>query len=842
MNRGTHSRYRQLVCFIFLLIFVLLARLVCLTVFEKEKWAQAADGLSVKTVYTTPPRGRILDRKGRVLAGNIYTASVRISRGNLQEAQLNNTILQLAEVLGKNGDRLYDNLPVQRRAEGVFYYEKGKQKEFLNRYGFEENLSAEEAFFKLRDYFAVDKKLSYEKARAVIAVRNELAAMGYKKYMPVTVARDISDSSVAMIEENSRSFPGVEIFSEVSRTYPYGNAASHVLGYLGKISDEERKKYVEEAGYQSWDMVGKDGIEKVYESELRGKSGVKKVQVNAAGELVKTISNKEAQKGKDVTLTIDLQMQQTAEKALEQALEAMRRGGTFSGMHGEYLMKQAPHAQVGAAVALDVKTGKVLAMASCPDFDPNLFVNGISTEDWKSLQSKNPRDPLAPAPLYHVAAKSAVQPGSTFKMVTATAAMECGLDPERKLYDNGYVKVGNRSFGCVIWNLSEKKHGFLNLKEALEVSCNYYFFDAATGKDFYTGKSLGYKEPISIDRIMETAAQYGLGQSTGIQIPETVTETPSKETKIQGLKRSLKNVLLAEAETYFEKEVIRDRKVLDKSIEEIISWIGEELTREQIEGRLKHVRGIKEEQRSCLSELCKYTYINQATWNTADALNIAIGQGLNSYTPLQMAAYTAAIGNKGVRNPVSVVEKIEGRGTIEKEEPVKVQVKDDSCFDAIIEGMTMAVNGSGGSLKGIFRNFPVTVAGKTGTAQRSGKIDPPDEEDYIRSHLGAIAPSISWESIQAEKKRLMREYPDIYSSRHDAVRRAVINLSGGSITAAQVDRFKEDYDNFAWVVTMAPAQEPEIAVAVMIAQGETASNAGPVAREIMGQYFQQEVK
>ena len=129
----------------------------------------------------------------------------------------------------------------------------------------------------------------------MIAVRNELAAMGYKKYMPVTVARDISDSSVAMIEENSRSFPGVEIFSEVSRTYPYGNAASHVLGYLGKISDEERKKYVEEAGYQSWDMVGKDGIEKVYESELRGKSGVKKVQVNAAGELVKTISNKEAQ-------------------------------------------------------------------------------------------------------------------------------------------------------------------------------------------------------------------------------------------------------------------------------------------------------------------------------------------------------------------------------------------------------------------------------------------------------------------------------------------------------------------------------------------------------------------
>ena len=490
-------------------------------------------------------------------------------------------------------------------------------------------------------------------------------------------------------------------------------------------------------------------------------------------------------------------------------------------------------------VALDVKNGDVLAMASYPDFDPNLFANGISTADWKSLQSKNPRDPLAPAPLYNVAAKSAVQPGSTFKMVTATAALQCGLNPQQRLYDNGYVQLGNNSFGCVVWNLYHKKHGYLNLQEALEVSCNYYFFDAATGKNFYTGNSLGYKKKITIDTILDYAAQYGLGQPTGIEIPETVTKTPSKESKISGLRNSLKNVLLAEAESWFDQTTAADRSRLNQIISTITSWIGQDLTKSQLEDKLQQIDGVQKEKISALADLCKYTYINQATWNTGDALNIAIGQGINSYTPLQMAGYVATLGNKGVRNRISLVEKIEGRGTIEKDAPQKVQVDDDSYFDEIIGGMVRVANGSGGSLTRLFKGFPVTVAGKTGTAQRSGKINPVDEEEYIKNHLGAIAPSLSWADIQKEKKRLMESYPDIYTSRHTAVRRAVMNLSGGKVTAAKIDRYKANYDNFAWVVTMAPADNPKIAVAVMIAQGGTAANAGPVAREVMGKYFQQ---
>ncbi len=650
----------------------------------------------------------------------------------------------------------------------------------------------------------------------------------------------MSDRTVAVLEENAETrIRERKFFPRCPDTIPMAIPRPTSWDIWGRSLISEKETYVEERGYQSWEMIGKDGIEKTYESVLRGKAGEEKVQVNAAGNLVKQISKTEAQKGKDVTLTIDLELQKTAEDALSQALEKMRVGGTFVSEYGNYTMQQASNAQVGAVVALDVETGEVLAMASCPDYDPNLFADGISTEDWQSLQSTNERDPLAPAPLYNVAAKSAVQPGSTFKMVTATAAVECGLDPKRRLYDDGYVQIGNKTFGCVIWNQSRKKHGYLNLQEALGVSCNYYFFDAATGHDFYTGNSLGYDKEIGIDTIMDYARAYGLGQATGIEISETVAETPSKETKIEGLKASLKNTLLAEAETYFTDKATDNRTLLAQRVETICGFIGKEMDRAEVEQRLEQIPELKDEKISALADLCKYTYIDQATWNTGDALNIAIGQGMNAYTPLQMARYTASLGNKGVTNPVSLVEKIEGRGKIEKDAPVTVPVEDESCFDEIIAGMVRVANDPGGSLSKIFSGFPYTVAAKTGTAQRSGKINPPDEEAYIREHLSAIAPNLSWEEIQAEKERLMEKYPDIYTSSDTAARRAVINLSGGTVTAAAIDQFKDSYDNFAWVVAMAPAEDPQIAVAVMVAQGKASANAGPVAREVMGKYFQQ---
>lgn len=843
MNRLLHSRYFQVVALVAFLMMLLIIRLFVLTVLEKEKWVEAATELSVKTVYTSAPRGEILDRNGKVLAGNKYTLSVQMSRGNMTDELTNQTIKKLIEVLDANGDTLYDNFPIKISDGKTFYYEQGTNTEtFLETFGITEKLNAKDAFQRLRSFFKLDAALSDFEARKVMIVRNELAALGYKKYIPATVARNISRESIVAIEENGDQFPGVEVFTEVSRNYPNGNTGSHFLGYMGKISDAEKTKFVEKKGYKPTDLIGKDGLEKAYESALKGKDGEKKVQVDASGNLVKVIGETEAKKGKDVTLSVDLSLQKTAEKALKDALHTMQVGGTFNGKYGNYKMESAPNAQVGAVVALEVETGDVLAMASYPDYNPNLFAHGISSADWESLQSKNPRDPLAPAPLYNVATRSAVQPGSTFKMVTATAALQSGLNPNTRLYDDGYIEFGSKTFGCVAWNKFHKKHGYLNLQEALEVSCNYYFFDIATGQDFYTGQSLGYKNKMSIGMITDYAKQYGLGQATGIEIPETVTGVPSAKEKMANLKVALKNDLLAQSETFFNKTTVDNRKKLDKSINTICGWMGEELTRGEIEEKLRAGLGVKENQVSALSDLCKYTYFNQATWNVGDALNLSIGQGENAYTPLQMANYIATLGNNGVKNQISMVEKIEDHGTIEKRLSTKVKVDHDSYFNEIIGGMVRVANNSEGSLAGVFYGFPVTVAGKSGTAERAGKINPADEVAYIRQHLGAIAPELQWTNIETEMARIMKNYPDVYTTKDKAVRRAIMNLTDGRVTAEKMDQFKSNYDNFAWVVTMAPAEDPKIAVAVMVVQGGTATNAGPVAKEVLGKYFDRQEK
>jgi len=376
------------------------------------------------------------------------------------------------------------------------------------------------------------------------------------------------------------------------------------------------------------------------------------------------------------------------------------------------------------------------------------------------------------------------------------------------------------------------------MARALEVSCNYYFYDVATGKDWYTGKSLGYTKPITIDDITAYANQYGLGVPTGIEIPETVLPVPSKARKLAGLQSGLRNVLYASSEIYFEKRVVGNPDLLEETIEKIVGWMGEDISRsDMINKRLINL-GIKEDQVEPLADLCLYTYFNQTSWSTADAMNIAIGQGENAYTPLQMANYIATIGNEGSRNQISLIKSIENQGEYAKAKPVKVKVSNEEYFNQIIAGMRLAATGSEGSLSRYFANFPVAVAAKTGTAERAGTINPPSEVEYIKKHLSEFNSALTWDQVNAEMKRLMQTYPTIYLSEDTAVRRAVINLSNGELTSLDLNRYKGEYDNFAWAVGMAPADNPKIAVVVMIVQGATGPNAGAIVREVIGEYLQ----
>ena len=731
--------------------------------------------------------------------------------------------------------------PISVRGKMRFTYDIRKE-EFLSKYGILKKdkdgnniiLSAKEAFIALREKYSIDTNLSDKAVRKIFCIREEIKNTGFNKYRSSTIAWDVSDETVAYVEEMSNVLKGAEVSSDTVRYYPNGRLLSHVLGYMGSISDSQYDEYVKEKGYSSDDLIGKDGIEASMESVLRGKDGEKTILVNSYGDYMETIGESDPVAGSDIYLTIDSDLQKVAEDSLEKAIKATQSGTTFTSKYGNMRLSRYSKCSSGAAVAIEVDTGDVLAVASYPDYNPNIFAEGISTEDWASVQSENPRDPLAPTPLYNVALRSAVQPGSTFKPITAVAALECGLDPNRRIYDKGYIKIGDQTFGCSIWNHGRGSHGSETLALGIQNSCNYYFYCLASGKDWQTGASLGYDRKISIEKIMEVASEFGLGDKTGIELYETTTPIASAERKMAGMKASLWNNLYTNSQKYWPKSTIKDDEKLRKEIDTITGWIKDNPSRQEIIDRIEAKTTVKKSKVNTLTDVCKYSYFNQAQWGIGDVFNISIGQGDNAYTPLQMANYIATLGNEGKRNRVSIIRGIQGQGETEKEEPYQADVS-ESELNAVLEGMKLVTKR--GTLASCFARFPVNVAGKTGTAERDGYINPKDEVAYVKDNLGRIAPGISWEEVQKEMKKLMKNDSEKYPTQNDAVDAALIAASGKKITQSKINQYKDTYDNFAWTVSMAPADNPKIAVVVMLVQGGISMNAGPVAREIIGEYL-----
>ena len=906
MRTWLGDRHNQIKLLFFVLMILLGARLFYLTVVQGQVWAERAENLSTKTVYTSAPRGEIRDRYGRLLAGNEVSYTVNLVAAEIDEKQINTVALNLLNLLEKNGEKYNDTFPIVMDGNGGFYYTYDQEIEdwlttqnlrtdltaeeafeaiceregvdssldkyeaqailqntyniyppisvkkmeytqkleltsFLQSFKLkededDEDLTAEEAFQALREKYEIDDSYSDEDARKILIIRNALKSLGYSSYLPAEIATGVSEQTIVTLEEKSYLYPGVEIGREYVRTYPNGETACHVLGYLGKISESQQAEYLRK-GYTSTDLIGKEGIESYYERVLKGSDGEKLIQVNAKGEQVEVISDSDPEPGDDVYLTIDLELQKTAEEALQQALQKIRSGGTFVSEYGNYSYSKAyRNANVGAAVAVDVKTGDVLALANYPGYDPNLFATGISSEDWKMLQGENPRDPLSPLPLYNVATMTSIQPGSTFKPVTALAALNAGWNPNNRLYDNGYIDIGGgRTFGCWIWNDSRGKHGWLDLTHALEVSCNYYFADLCAGYDFYNKRNLSID--MDIEKVMDYAKALGLGEKTGIELAESAVGVPSEEAKLAATKWSLKNMLLSSAAKYFTSDLTDDSTKLEETVDEIVSWAEEDLSRGDLYKRLSEMP-VQEDQLNALTDEVRSNYFSVAKWNQGDAMNLSIGQGENAYTPLQMARYVATVANDGTLYDLTLTKAVSGEMQQEESSGTKVENTNKDAYAVVREGMRLVANGSAGSARRLFAGFPYEVGAKTGTAQKSGKVNPPDEVEYIQQYLGSIAPGLSFEEVETEMRRLLSEESNIYKSESSAVRQAVINLTDGEVTTERIDAYKSTYDNFSWFVSFAPVEDPQIAVAVLIFQGGSGGYAGPVAREIIGKYME----
>lgn len=659
---------------------------------------------------------------------------------------------------------------------------------WLEQYKIPEESSAKEAFEFLVNRYKIEEGLNNFEARSIMLILEQLNKQGHRAYHPINIAYGIRNSTVAKLEENKFDLLGVGVSIEPIRYYPNGDTAAHILGYLGKISQtNEIKKYIEEQGYSPNDIIGKTGVEDSFEQYLRGKNGSRRVEVDVLGNTINVLDEEKPIPGNNLYLSLDLELQKVAEDALKQSIEQIQIGGEFQSNWGNYKFSQAyKNATSGAVVAINVKTGEILALANYPAYDPNLFVTGISDEDWRSLMPEHEEDPLAPRPLYNIALQTAIQPGSIFKMVTGLAALEKGISPNKKIYDYGVVEIGNGRFGCWYWNDYGRSHGWVNLAEAIRDSCNYYFYSVTMGRNPRTGEGIGGR--VDIEDILKIAKEFGLNDKTGIEIAgERAVGVPDTNLKTNNTKVGLRRFLNSNIRDFIKEGINLDEKEIVKIIDEIVSWAEFEdpLGKREVVRRLDklNINGEKklEGSREDFADVIKYTYLNQSGWKQADTLNISIGQGQNAYTPIQMANYVATLANGGYRHNVSTISKAESHDNSQivyepTRESNRVNLSNYNFINEVNKGMELVAGE--GSVKSIFKNLPIKVAAKTGTAQNSGT-----------------------NPVTGEK-----------------------------------------YDNYAWFVAYGPYEEnnpeaSEIAVAAVIFQGGTGGYAAPVAREVIAQYL-----
>jgi penicillin-binding protein 2 len=299
-------------------------------------------------------------------------------------------------------------------------------------------------------------------------------------YTPVRLKRDIDQALVAKVQERNYSLPGVIIEALPVRYYPYKELAAHLLGYVGRIAEDEYTARKDQ-GYHPNDLVGKDGLEREWENLLRGTNGGREVEVNAVGDEIRPIGDRAGLPGKALGLTIDANLQKAAEEALNAQVSTSRKIGE--------------PAKGGAVVVLNVKNGAVLAWASNPSFDPNMFAGGISAKDWNALIT-NPNNPLTNRVI-----QNSYPPGSVFKIVTAAAALDRGVTtPEEIIEDKGvYILNGWKFYG---W----KKEGLgpMGVVDALGFSSDPYFYEM--------GRRLG------ADTLASYALTFGLGNKSGVKL------------------------------------------------------------------------------------------------------------------------------------------------------------------------------------------------------------------------------------------------------------------------------------------------------------------------------------
>ena len=477
-------RYRILYFLVALCCFVSFSRLIDLQLVHGEDYKQLSHERIVNTTSVAAPRGEILDRNGNPLVKNKtgFSLEIHYIKGR-KEPELNALINSLCALLEENGKQVIFSFPVSEENhftlsdDDIVAWKKDKN--------FSEIATVNEVLDYYSKQYDVDSSYTKYQKRDIIGVRYEMERTGFSANTPYVLAEDIGEVLLAKIKEKSGQYPGVVISAAPVRQYVEGSMAAHILGRTGRIYKEEYEQ-LKDKNYSMNDMIGKEGIEKCFEEYLKGTDGINGVEQSLDGRRVKLIESVIPKPGNNVILTLDTNLQKTAEQALADTISMIKnKSGGGSGHDAE----------CGALAAIDVNTGEILALASYPSYDPAHF-----NENYEILShDKN-------LPMFNRAIGGAYEPGSTFKMLTAVAALEEGvITPHDFIEDKGIYKYyEDYQPACWIYNSNHLTHGYQNVSEAIENSCNYFFYDI--------GRRTG------IENIDKYARLAGLGEPTGIEL------------------------------------------------------------------------------------------------------------------------------------------------------------------------------------------------------------------------------------------------------------------------------------------------------------------------------------
>ncbi len=488
---------------IYIIGIILLIQLFNLQIIKGKEYREQSNMRLTRESVLQAARGEILDRTGVPIVSNTMGFRLDLYKTKVDNQTLNTTILNIIEVLEKNGDEYADNLPITVNPFTFTSQDEEYNKRWKKKNSIDENASAEECFYKLKEKYEINSN-DIMQTRKIMAIRYEISQNGYSSTRALKVCNNLSRESVMELSERNVEFAGIDIVTEPIISYTSGKLASHILGTVGKITQDELDKNVDK--YNMNDVIGKTGIQYVFEDILKGKNGIRQIDMNIDGTITGEYIAQEAVAGSDVVLTIDANVQEIAEKALEDNIIKISTGGFSS----------RSDADAGAVVVMNVKTGEILAMASYPDYEPQLFVNGISTEKYEEY-NKN-------SALFNRAISGTYAPGSIFKMVTAIAGLESGvINTETKINDTGVYPHAHKP---VCWYYTEYGggHGLLNVSQAIKHSCNYFFYEV--------GNRIG------IDTIEKYANYFGLGKKTQVELPSEANGVVASQTQAEKENRS----------------------------------------------------------------------------------------------------------------------------------------------------------------------------------------------------------------------------------------------------------------------------------------------------------------